>query len=119
MAAYSYAGLCYASPADVLPVVVAAFPFINSDSSTSIAASPAPTISAAGLVSYRLTRFDFVKNSSTSFNATLQLRPCSNVDLPYDYLVGSGFFGFGFAGVMILFFSAHAIGLVLKAVRDL
>ena len=35
----------------------------------------------------------------------------------YDYALGSAFWAFGFTGVMILYFSSHAIGLVLNAVR--
>lgn len=37
--------------------------------------------------------------------------------LPYDYATGGAFWAFGFTGVLILYFSSHVIGLVLKAVR--
>lgn len=37
---------------------------------------------------------------------------------PFDYTLGSAFWAFGFTGVMILYFSAHVIGLVLKKVRN-
>lgn len=36
---------------------------------------------------------------------------------PFDYVLGGAFWAFGFAGVMILYFSSHVIGLVLKAVK--
>lgn len=37
---------------------------------------------------------------------------------PFDYALGSAFWAFGFSGVMILYFSSHVIGLVLKKVRN-
>lgn len=37
---------------------------------------------------------------------------------PFDYALGGAFWAFGFAGVMILYFSSHVIGLVLKAVKN-
>lgn len=37
---------------------------------------------------------------------------------PFDYALGSAFWAFGFTGVMILYFSSHVIGLVLKKVRN-
>lgn len=42
----------------------------------------------------------------------------SQLSAPYDYVMGAGFWGFGFAGVMILYFTAHVIGLVLKGVKN-
>lgn len=38
---------------------------------------------------------------------------------PYDYAAGGALFGFAFAGVMGLYLASHAIGLVVKAVRDM
>lgn len=35
----------------------------------------------------------------------------------FDSVLGGAFWAFGFAGVMILYFSSHVIGLVLKSVR--
>lgn len=36
----------------------------------------------------------------------------------YDYAALGAFWAFGFTGVMLLYFSSHVIGLVVKAVRD-
>lgn len=36
----------------------------------------------------------------------------------YDYTVLGAFWAFGFTGVMLLYFTSHAVGLVVKAVRD-
>lgn len=36
----------------------------------------------------------------------------------YDYALGGAFWAFGFTGVMLMYFSSHLIGLVLKAVRN-
>lgn len=35
----------------------------------------------------------------------------------YDYATGAAFWAFGFTGVMISYFSAHLVGLVLRFVR--
>jgi hypothetical protein len=43
---------------------------------------------------------------------------CSTAIADFDPLVGGAFFSFGFAGVMLLYFSSHSIGLVLKAVKN-
>lgn len=37
---------------------------------------------------------------------------------PFDYTLGSAFWVFGFTGVMILYFTSHVIGLVLKKVKN-
>lgn len=37
---------------------------------------------------------------------------------PFDYALGSAFWAFGFTGVMILYFSSHVIGLVLKKIKN-
>lgn len=37
---------------------------------------------------------------------------------PFNYSLGGAFWAFGFVGVMILYFSSHIIGLVLKAVKN-
>ncbi|WP_341916420.1 hypothetical protein [Polaromonas sp. YR568] len=36
----------------------------------------------------------------------------------YDYAALGSFWAFGFTGVMLLYFSSHVIGLVVKAVRE-
>lgn len=37
---------------------------------------------------------------------------------PYDYEAGAAFWAYGFSSLLILYVTAHCIGLVIKAVRD-
>jgi len=36
----------------------------------------------------------------------------------YDFTAGAGLWGFSLVGILLCYFAAHGIGLVLKAVRD-
>lgn len=49
---------------------------------------------------------------------TTAISNCTEItNEPFDTALGGAFWAFGFAGVMILYFSSHVIGLVLKSVR--
>ncbi|MGB4117345.1 MAG: hypothetical protein WBK51_12450 [Polaromonas sp.] len=122
MPAFYYSGLCYPNAIDALAAHKSVFPKIDASFMVTIAHTPAATITNNGLMVSTLSRFDLSRNAGnnnpSTHQTTLQLTQCTTPTANFDPLVSGLFFSFGFAGVMLMYFGSHTIGLVIKAVRD-
>ena len=122
MPAFYYSGLCYADAPGALAAHKSAFPKIDASFMLTIAASPAATITTNGFLVSTLSRFDLSKNAANNnpqtFQTSIQLSQCFVPTGDFDGAVSASFFAFGFVGVMLMYFSSHIVGLVIKAVRD-
>lgn len=92
------AGQAYAVPAGTLQSIVVCVP-----------GSPSKAPCASGFLPVEMSAYVIDPASASYLDA---------LTTPFDYALGGAFWAFGFAGVMILYFSAHVIGLVLKSVRN-
>jgi hypothetical protein len=122
MPAFSYSGLCYSDASSALQAYKADFPKVEANSILSMSSNPLPAVTVNGQVSASVTRQDLTKNlgnnNPQTYATTFQLAQCNLPNADFNGGVSAGFFAFGFVGVMLLYFSSHAIGLVVKAVKN-
>ena len=69
--------------------------------------------SSLGLTLSQIAAVDWLLVNQAAIQNVLNTQPAQQ----FDIAVGGAFWAFGFVGVMILYFSSHVIGLVLKAVK--
>lgn len=118
---YTYTGLGYWAAAAIVDYFTCPAGYLLASDNSACTPDPAavfnlpasttactPSTSLSALTPEQLSALNWLTANQSSLSASVGV---------FDPINGAGFFAFGFAGVLILFFSSHIIGLVLKQVK--
>ena len=112
---YAFSGQCYQDAATALIAWQESFPRVGDVNLLSHVSS---SITADGRLTYTVLYRSWSGTSDNRYG-TIQLASCPNSDViaPFDPVAAGGLFTFFFASVIMLWFAAKNMGVVIEAVR--
>lgn len=116
MPGFAVTGVCYPTTEVALDAFVRAFPIQDASFMTYPNANVTPTISVTGVISLQLTRKNLATNSWTNVSTTVPLPVCHDLN-SFDYVYAGQGFAMCFTVVLVNWYVAKNIGMILNAVR--
>lgn len=112
-------GICFDTTENAFQSWSAQFPirgFDNAKNTVWVNSMQSHVANLDGTFTYVIRHYDGV-NTPILINAGGNFEPCIT-SAGFDSSMGASFWAFGFTGVLVLYFTSHVIGLVLKKVRN-